>query len=79
MLLFYAIAGSFTMNVMCLGERYLRRPYGTPEVLLVAGDPTLKRGANKHCAYGAVALVPDFKIETCGTQAHARRGTKVQI
>jgi hypothetical protein len=43
------------MSVMCLGERHLRRPYGTSEVLLVAVYPTLKRGANNPCAYGAVA------------------------
>jgi hypothetical protein len=32
----------------------LRRPYGTPDIL-AAADPTLKRGANLHCAYGAGA------------------------
>jgi hypothetical protein len=30
----------------------LRRPSGTPGVL-AAADPTLKCGANLHCAYGA--------------------------
>jgi hypothetical protein len=31
-----------------------RRPYGTPDELLSL-LPTLKRGANDHCAYGAGA------------------------
>jgi hypothetical protein len=33
----------------------LRRPYGTPERAFEALFPTLKRGANKLCAYGAFA------------------------
>jgi hypothetical protein len=40
---------------MCSGERLWRRPYGTPDGLLVSANATLKRGANNHCAYGAVA------------------------
>lgn len=36
-----------------LQGRQKRRPYGTPDVFLVAPTPTLKRGANQHCAYGA--------------------------
>jgi hypothetical protein len=35
---------------------FLRRPYGTPESFVKISFPTLKRGANKHCAYGAAAL-----------------------
>jgi hypothetical protein len=31
--------------------------------LLVAAHPTLKRGANKHCAYGAVAFARITKSE----------------
>ena len=31
----------------------LRRPYGTPEYICGPTLPTLKRGANKLCAYGA--------------------------
>jgi hypothetical protein len=30
-----------------------RRPYGTPVILGWPAFPTLKRGANKRCAYGA--------------------------
>ncbi len=31
----------------------LRRPYGTPKELVESLFPTLKRGANNHCASGA--------------------------
>jgi hypothetical protein len=31
----------------------MHRPYGTPGGGLQAAFPTLKRGANLHCAYGA--------------------------
>jgi hypothetical protein len=43
-------------NVGCLGymSRIKRRPYGT-RANLIPLIPTLKRGANKHCAYGAFA------------------------
>ena len=41
------------MSVMCSGERYLRRPYGTPVFVVGPANPTLKRGANNRCAYGA--------------------------
>jgi HlyD family secretion protein len=34
----------------------LRRPYGTPELVNGPAFPTLKRGANKLCAYGADAV-----------------------
>jgi len=34
-----------------------RSPYGTPDGFLMAFFPTLKRGANIHCAYGAGAGV----------------------
>ena len=34
----------------------MRRPYGTPDVLFKPPHPTLKRGANNHCAYGAGLL-----------------------
>jgi NodT family efflux transporter outer membrane factor (OMF) lipoprotein len=32
---------------------FLRRPYGTAEIIFGPALPTLKRGANKLCAYGA--------------------------
>ncbi len=34
-------------------EMSLPRPYGTPEFVCRSAFPTLKRGANNHCAYGA--------------------------
>ena len=34
-------------------EMSSHRPYGTPEAIVEFAFPTLKRGANKHCAYGA--------------------------
>jgi hypothetical protein len=48
----------------------LCRPYGTPGELLRVGFPTLKRGANLRCAYGAgfggwsriVAIPPIRKV-----------------
>ena len=52
------IFGSRSRNVIfhpsCALQMTLdeRRPYGTPYELLVS-PPTLKRGANHHCAYGA--------------------------
>jgi hypothetical protein len=36
-------------------ETSLRCPYGTPAPILESAFPTLKRGANKLCAYGAAA------------------------
>jgi len=59
------------MNDMFSGERVLRRPYGTPEVLLVAADPALKRGANNHCAYGAVT--PAYRKTTVMADRTLRR------
>jgi hypothetical protein len=35
----------------------LRRPYGTWEEIFDFVFPTLKRGANIHCAYGAGTLI----------------------
>jgi hypothetical protein len=43
------------MNVTCLDERGLRRPYGTPAIVVGSATPPLKRWANNRCAYGAVA------------------------
>jgi hypothetical protein len=43
---------------MCLVDWELCGPYGTPAVSVGQAYPTLKRGANDHCAYGAVALIP---------------------
>jgi hypothetical protein len=40
-------------RAIAAGEGALRRPYGTPEFDLLLAIPTLKRGANKHCAFGA--------------------------
>jgi len=37
---------------MCLGDRPGVVPTGLDSIL-IAIDPTLKRGANKHCASGA--------------------------
>jgi hypothetical protein len=34
-----------------------RRIYGTPDELSAEANPTLKRGANYHCAYGAGGLL----------------------
>ncbi|MGA2889770.1 MAG: hypothetical protein ABSE51_17115 [Terracidiphilus sp.] len=51
------------MSVTSLGERVWRRPYGTPVSAVGPVNPTLKRGANNHCAYGAVASIPGLK---CG-------------
>ena len=31
---------------------------------MIAGDPTLKRGANKRCAYGASIIGIKLKIRT---------------
>jgi hypothetical protein len=36
---------------------FLRRPCGTPQLVDATHFPTLKRGANKLCAYGAAALL----------------------
>ncbi len=36
-------------------EMTLHRPYGTQEQLVGHAFPTLKRGANKRCAYGAAS------------------------
>lgn len=33
---------------------FLHRPYGTPERMNEPAYPTLKRGTNNRCAYGAV-------------------------
>ena len=35
----------------------LRRPYGTPNELVESHFPTLKRGANKQCAFGAFVRI----------------------
>jgi hypothetical protein len=36
-----------------MGAIVMRRPYGTPERIRGTAFPTLKRGANLLCAYGA--------------------------
>ncbi len=45
-------------------EMSLRRPYGTPEVFVEPAFPTLKRGANKRCAYGAAVLAAIAALTT---------------
>jgi len=35
------------------GGKHSRRPFGTPDELWIPPNPTLKRWANNHCAYGA--------------------------
>jgi hypothetical protein len=56
-----------------LDDRKLRRPYGTPDLLWDAANPTLKRGANEHCAYGA-ALQICAEDEGEGYQYETRTG-----
>ncbi len=40
----------------------LQRPYGTSLRCLFADIPTLKRGANNQCAYGAFSHITDAVI-----------------
>jgi len=49
-----------------MGAFEKRRPFGTPNPLFGYANPTLKRGANKHCAYGAGRLV-SIGMERSGT------------
>jgi uncharacterized protein (TIGR03435 family) len=44
-------------GLFVLKEKFLRRPYGTPEPIDATRFPTLKRGASKLCAYGAAAAL----------------------
>jgi hypothetical protein len=49
-----------------MAGRPLRRPYGTPKRNYGIPFPTLKRGANKHCAYGAFAFyISCALVRTC--------------
>ena len=47
---------SFRISAKGMDAIIQGRPYGTPDGWLVR-QPTLKRGANLHCAYGARRLV----------------------
>ncbi len=50
--------GRFRFEKECFRVGSGRRPYGTPEPILGSAFPTLKRGANKLCAYGATTEAP---------------------
>jgi len=51
-----------------------RRPYGTPGVFLGCSHPTLKRGANQHCAYGAGGAEHRRSRLGFGTDRHCAYG-----
>jgi hypothetical protein len=54
------------------GAERERRPYGTPELFWVALTPTLKRGANNHCAYGASRRVGAYAVARCDSWLPSR-------
>jgi len=51
------------MNVMFLGEG-MAPSLRDSGLCGGASNPTLKRGANQHCAYGAIASISGLKCET---------------